>query len=125
MREVKRTEEMERQLRYFHSQIHAYNELAPKEGKETLALVPAPDDVRYLQLDDLAVRTPNACRKPRSEEKRATASSHRENRERLVSFSFDLSDEALCCFLPALQCLSTCLASLCSCPAIICRKRSD
>jgi hypothetical protein len=57
MREVKRTEEMERQLRYFHSQIHAYNELAPKEGKETLVLAPAPVDVRHLQLDELAVRT--------------------------------------------------------------------
>lgn len=57
MREVKRTEEMERQLRYFHSQINAYNELAPKEGKEKLDLAPAPADVRHLQLDDLAVRT--------------------------------------------------------------------
>jgi len=47
---------MERQLRYFHSQIHAYNELAPKEGKEPLHLAPAPADVRHLQLDDLAVR---------------------------------------------------------------------
>lgn len=56
MREVKRTEEMERQLRYFHSQIHAYNELAPKEGKPTIDLSPAPADVRHLQLDDLAVR---------------------------------------------------------------------
>lgn len=54
MREVKRTEEMERQLRYFHSQINAYNELAPKEGKEKLDLAPAPADVRHLQLDDLA-----------------------------------------------------------------------
>jgi V-type H+-transporting ATPase subunit a len=54
MREVKRTEEMERQLRYFHSQLHAYNELAPKEGKEPLVLAPAPADVRHLQLDDLA-----------------------------------------------------------------------
>lgn len=53
---MKRTEEMERQLRYFHSQIHAYNELAPKEGKPTIALAPAPSDVRHLQLDDLAVR---------------------------------------------------------------------
>jgi len=56
MREVKRTEEMERQLRYFHSQIQAYNELAPKEGKETLVLAPAPVDVRHLQLDELAAK---------------------------------------------------------------------
>lgn len=56
MREVKRTEEMERQLRYFHSQIQAYNELAPKEGKSTIVLHDAPADVRHLQLDDLAVR---------------------------------------------------------------------
>lgn len=54
---------MERQLRYFHSQIHAYNELAPKEGKPTIALSPAPADVRHLQLDDLAVRTWSAGEK--------------------------------------------------------------
>jgi hypothetical protein len=65
MREVKRTEEMERQLRYFHSQMHAYNELAPKEGKEPLILAPAPSDVRHLQLDDLAVRSGRWAAPPR------------------------------------------------------------
>lgn len=58
MREVKRAEEMERQLRYFLSQIHAFNELAPKEGKATIAISPAPADIRHLNLDDLAVRNP-------------------------------------------------------------------
>lgn len=91
MREVKRTEEMERQLRYFHSQIHAYNEMAPKEGKETIPLAPAPLDVTRLQLDDLAAKFDDL------EKQMKDMVSHQEaiyrNRNGLIEYRYTLQND--------------------------------